>query len=217
MYDLLCYSFFYGAFLYYVRIRQSGDSLTRRQIIACSALYICALNSKEMAVTLPIFVAGYELLYHPLAAVIERMRTAAILTAITLVYVVGKTAGPDRITANAAYRPSVTTGHYLDAFQWYAARLFYYEEWFDPWKGLALLLVLLAIAWVGKARTWRSVGDHCVVFSRVGIHLVLLGALCLLPDVWLVASGWAVLVSLADCGSCVCARGCAPCCVCACV
>ena len=50
VYDLLCFSFFYGAFLYYVRIRQSGGVLSKLQIAVCCVLYVAALNSKEMAV-----------------------------------------------------------------------------------------------------------------------------------------------------------------------
>lgn len=53
-YDVFCFLFYWAAFLYYARIRR--DRLYPRwwQMIVIAALYICALNSKELAVTLPV-------------------------------------------------------------------------------------------------------------------------------------------------------------------
>ena len=154
VYDLLCFTFFYGAFLYYVRIRQDDEVLKVRQIVACCALYVAALNSKEMAVTLPIFIAAYEWFYHrpvTLRLAIERMRTAIVMTVITILSIAGKAIGPEPMTTNPEYRPSVSLRHYVEAFQNYSGKLFYKEEWFTPAIGVALLLALLMTAWVWKS------------------------------------------------------------------
>jgi len=144
VYDLLCFTFFYGAFLYYVRIRQSGVRLNRAQAAVCCLLYICALNSKEMAVAFPIFIAAYEWLYHKSVS----RRIVPVLALITLVFIVGKTTGRDTMTLNPAYRPEISIRTYFDAFQTYAGKLFYAEPWFDIRKGVLLLIALLAIAWI---------------------------------------------------------------------
>src|SRR4051812_48143557 len=64
VYDVLCGCFYLGALVYYIRIRESGRALGPRQVAAFLALYLCALNSKEMAVTLPVMLLVYEWLYH---------------------------------------------------------------------------------------------------------------------------------------------------------
>ena len=53
VYDALCGFFYLAAFVYYALIRAGGRSLSLRQTAIFLGLYLCALNSKEMAVTLP--------------------------------------------------------------------------------------------------------------------------------------------------------------------
>jgi hypothetical protein len=64
IYDVLCFTFYYLSFCFYVSARQKGN-LTWRQIAGFCALYSLALNSKEMAVTLPVILLVYEWIYHP--------------------------------------------------------------------------------------------------------------------------------------------------------
>ena len=152
VYDLLCFTFLYGAFLFYVRIRQSGRDLRIWEWIVCCGLYICALNSKEMAVTLPLFIGAYEWIYHGIG---KPMRVAAALVVITLVFVIGKTTGPERITSNPEYHPAVSVTRYLEAFQTYTGKLFYHETWFNVKKGVSLLLLLMLTAWISEAPQLR--------------------------------------------------------------
>ena len=62
IYDVLCGLFYFAALTYYVHIREKGAYLRPLQLVLFLVLYICALNSKEMAVTLPVIVLIYELL-----------------------------------------------------------------------------------------------------------------------------------------------------------
>ena len=66
IYDVLCGFFYFAALTYYVHIREKGLRLRPMQCVGFLALYVCALNSKEMAVSLPVIVLIYELLkyYH---------------------------------------------------------------------------------------------------------------------------------------------------------
>ena len=66
IYDVLCGFFYFAALTYYVHIREKGLRLRPMQCVGFLALYVCALNSKEMAVTFPVIVLIYELLkyYH---------------------------------------------------------------------------------------------------------------------------------------------------------
>ena len=65
IYDVLCGFFYFAALTYYVRIRERGVALNPGQLAIFLALYICALNSKEMAVSLPVIVFIYEVLKYP--------------------------------------------------------------------------------------------------------------------------------------------------------
>jgi len=62
IYDVLCGFFYFAALTYYVHIREKGLRLRPIEWVGFLALYVCALNSKELAVTLPVIVLLYELL-----------------------------------------------------------------------------------------------------------------------------------------------------------
>jgi hypothetical protein len=66
IYDVLCNFFYLAALAWYISIRERGRFLHPLQLAGCFVLYICALDSKEMAVTLPVIILVYELLkyYH---------------------------------------------------------------------------------------------------------------------------------------------------------
>jgi hypothetical protein len=65
IYDVLCGFFYFAALTYYVRIREKGVALRPGQLAIVLGLYVCALNSKEMAVSLPVIVFIYEALKCP--------------------------------------------------------------------------------------------------------------------------------------------------------
>src|ERR1035441_7747289 len=65
IYDVLCFSFYMGAFLCYGRVRAQGRLLRGSETALVMGLYLCALDSKEMALTLPIVLLAYEWIYHP--------------------------------------------------------------------------------------------------------------------------------------------------------
>src|SRR5207244_1062240 len=58
--ELACFFFYVSAFLYYLRVRQSGRYLNLGQVAMICLLFICAPDSKETAITLPIFLGLYE-------------------------------------------------------------------------------------------------------------------------------------------------------------
>jgi hypothetical protein len=62
IYDVLCGFFYFAALTYYVHIREKGLRLRPLQWLGFLALCVCALNSKEIAVTLPVIILVYELL-----------------------------------------------------------------------------------------------------------------------------------------------------------
>jgi hypothetical protein len=65
IYDILCCFFYLAAAAFYIRIRTRGGPLRAVETAGFLVLTLCALNSKEMAVTLPVVLLAYEWIYHP--------------------------------------------------------------------------------------------------------------------------------------------------------
>jgi hypothetical protein len=129
IYDVLCGFFYFAALTYYVRIREKGVRLRVGQLAIFLALYVCALNSKEMAVSLPVIVLIYEALKYPWLSdwneLSRRNWCVAIpifITAlVTAIYIYGKLNGPHSLANLKAYRPvyswhrfTVTDAHFIN-------------------------------------------------------------------------------------------------------
>jgi hypothetical protein len=129
IYDVLCGFFYFAALTYYVRIRQKGVALRPGQLAIFLALYVCALNSKEMAVSLPVIMFIYEALGCPrlrdwdeFARRNWRVAIPAFVAAlVTAIYIYGKLSGPYSLAHLQAYRPvyswhrfTVTNAHFIN-------------------------------------------------------------------------------------------------------
>jgi len=143
IYELLCYVFYFAAFDYYLEIRQAGKSLRPRQWACFLALYICALNSKELAVTLPLCVLCYEWIWHRLKG---GVRGVAISALVTLPFVIGKLSGPESLIVNPLYRPAISGARYLHTFHLYLNVLFYQDHFFRDANTILLVAAMLAVA-----------------------------------------------------------------------
>lgn len=109
IFDVLCSLFYFAALAWYVAVREGDRPLGWWQLAGCFALYICALNSKEMAVTLPVIVLVYEVLkyYHTerpekFVSWIRRYAMPALVAGvIALIYLYQKTYGPGGVITKA--------------------------------------------------------------------------------------------------------------------
>src|SRR6266496_1008168 len=103
IYDVLCSLLYLAALACYVSIREKGQPLRPLQLCGCLVLYLCALNSKEMAVTLPVIVLIYEVLkyYHEpqrknfFQWIWRDASPALVAGLITATYCYAKMYGPD--------------------------------------------------------------------------------------------------------------------------
>ena len=64
-FDILCGFFYFSALAWYLRIRQQERLLRPLEYAGVLGLFIFSLDAKEIAVTLPVAIGLYELLYHP--------------------------------------------------------------------------------------------------------------------------------------------------------
>ena len=201
IYDVLCFSFYMSAFLCYARVRAQGRLLRGRETVLVMGLYLCALDSKEMALTLPIVLLAYEWFYHRPNSRTPREiagwlrgpgRVMLYCVALNLVYLYGKAFGPDAMLQAQGYRAELSL-HRLFAFEKTAmGDLFLSWETFD-WRGVVAVWVLLAwLAW----RRQRPVLRFCWVFLMLTpLPLAVLegrGAACL----YIPLAGWAVFAAV---------------------
>jgi hypothetical protein len=201
IYDVLCFSFYMGAFLCYARVRAQGRLLRGGETALVMGLYLCALDSKEMALTLPIVLLAYEWIYHRPAAWTTREMAAWLrgpgrvmlyCVALNLVFLYGKAFSPDALMKSEAYRPQLSL-HRVFAFEKQAmGDLFLSWGSFD-WRGVVAVWVVLAwLAW----RRPRPVLRFCWVFLMfTPLPLAVLegrGAACL----YIPLAGWAVFAAV---------------------
>jgi hypothetical protein len=159
MYDLLCYSFYLGAFNLYLEVRAQGLALAWRHLAIVTALYVCALNAKEMAVSLPVLLAAYETIYHGRALrgsgrgwLCREGRGVLVTGLLSLPYVAGKLMGVGSLVENPAYRLTISPGRYLHTFHLYLNPLLYQEHVFRDPNTIQLLLGMLALALWRRSR-----------------------------------------------------------------
>jgi hypothetical protein len=159
VYDLLCYSFYLGAFNLYLGVRAQGLALATRHLGILTALYVCALNAKEMAVSLPVLLAAYEVIYHGRALresgrhwPWREGRGVLVTGLLTLPYVIGKLTAGGSLTENPAYRLTISPSHYLHTFHLYLNPLLYQEHVFRDANTIQLLLAMLGIALWQRSR-----------------------------------------------------------------
>jgi len=147
VYDLLCYAFYLGAFNVYLEVRARGLVPGWRCVGIVAALYVCALNSKEMAVSFPVMLAAYEIIYHgrTLPRLWREGRGVLVTGLLTLPYVAGKLMGAGSLVENPAYRLTISPGRYLDTFHLYLNPLLYQGHVFRDSNTVQLLLGMLAL------------------------------------------------------------------------
>ena len=129
IYDVLCGFFYFASLTYYVCIRQKGLALRPGQLAIFLALYVCALNSKEMAVSLPMIVFIYEAVKCPrlrdwnqFARRNWRVAIPAFVAGlVTAIYIYGKLNGAHSLAKLEAYRPvyswhrfTLTNAHFIN-------------------------------------------------------------------------------------------------------
>jgi hypothetical protein len=159
VYDALCGCFFLAALCYYCGVRSRGRRLTPGQTGILAVLMLCALNSKEMALTLPAILLIYEWIYHPLvgpaSAFPRRAKLAQcfpipIAAILTLLDLYGKIFGVDALTGMEGYRPVFTWRRFVEYQKTFLGDAAF---WRPGSVGLAVFwTVLTYLAWRPGAR-----------------------------------------------------------------
>jgi len=115
IYDILCFTFYFLALGLYVAARARKQYLNNARLVLFLILYVFALDSKEMAVTLPAVLIAYELLLGEPAAgtIVRRWLPAALSALMTVPYVVGKLSHSSPLIDNESYRLHISPSTYI--------------------------------------------------------------------------------------------------------
>jgi hypothetical protein len=156
VYDVLCCFFYLSALIYYLRLRARGELPRGRHLAAFVALFVCALNSKEMAVTLPPLLLAYEWLYHAPETwkeggwrnwIWKQNRAALIGIVLNLIYIGGHMFGRDPMMSWPAYRPHISLAQAIDFHSRTLAVLFYRPDPLGAGTLAALAIAVTYAAW----------------------------------------------------------------------
>jgi len=102
VYDALCGLFYFAALAYYIRLRQRAEAPDAGQVVVFLTLFLCALNAKEMAATLPAVLLIYEGLYRP-KNVRVMWPVPGFAFALDAVFAYGRLVGPAAMTQSGGY------------------------------------------------------------------------------------------------------------------
>ena len=164
IYDVLCYFFYFATLAFYLRVRSRPGPPKWWEMVVVSALYICAMNAKEMAVTLPISLLAYELIYHRDA--ISGLRNiwrwsmaegrAVLVTGIlTFTFVVGRAITAPGLLDNPAFQPVFRWHRFVETSVNFVSVLFFRDKLLPSAMVIGIWLALLAIAWISKSRALK--------------------------------------------------------------
>lgn len=184
VFDVLCYLFYFGGLLYYVRIRQQDRALSARELAVFAGLYVCALNSKEMAATLPAFVFLYEWLYER----VRNWRGMLVAGFLTAVFGIGRFLGRGEysLLTNGAYRPVISWDQFMRTSANFFGDLLLQGHPLSHAMVLAIWAIMLAAALVLKSRTLQFAWLFLII-SPIPVAFILpRGA----PQYYLPLFGW---------------------------
>ena len=171
IYDVLCGFFYFAALAYYVNIREDGASLRPLQLLGFLALYVMALNCKEMAVTLPVIVLIYEFLKSPdwtdWKAFLRWIRTYAapslIAGLLTVFYIYGKTHGSGSLASLDPYRPKYSWHNFTASNASFVGQLLFAGHTITPIALLLLWALIFIYAFVRRDRTLQLMAFWIVI------------------------------------------------------
>jgi hypothetical protein len=199
IYDVLCFSFFVGGLLFYARIRGQGRRLRWHETAVFLLLYLCALNSKEMALTMPLVLAAYEWCYGK----DNRSLTVAALTgAMAAASLYGKKFGVEPLLDKAAYQPIFSLPGFM-AFQKGSLHDLLGLSGTPDWRGVLIVwAVATYLAWRRNQPLLRFSWAYMLVTPLPIAFL----AGRLQGDLYIPLAGWAIfssviLVDLAQAGA----------------
>ena len=198
IYDVLSGVFYLAALAYYMNIREKGYSLRPVQLLGFLALYLMALNCKEMAVTLPVIVLIYEVLKSPHWADWKAFRhwvrsyaaPSLIAGLLTVFYVFGKLHGSGSLASLDPYRPTYSWHNFAASNAWFVGQLLFAGHAITPIALLLLWALVFIYAFLRRDRTLQLMAFWIVI---VPLPLAFIVPMRGDASLYLLLFGWAMI------------------------
>jgi hypothetical protein len=192
IYEILCFLFYFAALNLYLKWREQGE-VTWPRVAVLLALDACALNSKEMAVTLPVTLLLVELVLRKTGML--RWRAIVATGILTAGVMAVKLATYNPLSRDARYHIQISASGVIEALCRYFDALIYREGFFTPWKLLVMVALLGVLAYALRSRPMKfglgflllSLMPVCITpIFRNGfmLYLPMLGWVLYLGAVW---------------------------------
>jgi hypothetical protein len=198
IYDVLCGFFYFAALTYYVHIREKGFSLRPLQLLGFLALYVCALNCKEMAVTLPVIVLIYESLKSPgwpdwngfLRWIRSYAAPSLIAGLLTVFYIYGKTHGSGSLASLDPYQPKYSWHNFTASNAKFVGELLFAGHTITPTTLLILWAFVFFYAFIRRDRMLELMAFWIVI---VPVPLAFIVPVRGGAPLYLLLFGWAMI------------------------
>jgi hypothetical protein len=198
IYDVLCGFFYFAALAYYIHVREKDISLRPAQLLGFLALYVCALNCKEMAVTLPVIVLIYEFLKSPgwpdwngfLRWIRSYAAPALIAGLLTVFYIYGKTHGSGTLASLDPYRPRYSWHNFTASNAMFVGELLFAGHTVTPITLLLLWACVFIYAFIRRDRMLQLMAFWIVI---VPLPLAFLVPMRGDAPLYLLLFGWAMI------------------------
>jgi len=156
IFDVLCFTFAWLAAGVYISARRNGGDLSGWRIAAILVAFICALNAKEFAVCLPVFLVAWELLFNG-SKLRDFLKSRAlvlivVLGALSLIYAFGKLHGAAAMATNPAYTPEYSFARFKSTWNEYLKDMFVLARLPPGWVSMTIVGGLLAVALAMRSR-----------------------------------------------------------------
>ncbi len=161
IYDVLCCTFYLLTLLYYIRVRERGRP-GWRQMIVLYALFVAALNSKEMAATVPAILLVYEIIYRRPAKWEWGTLANWLFVDCAGIWMIGlvdlfslkqKLTPAGRLEGNPAYALHLTASQFFETTRRLFDNLFYQpNDTFTQAGVMAVIAMLLVIAIIARQK-----------------------------------------------------------------
>jgi len=178
IYDVLAFLFTALTLDLYMRSRErGGPGFAQGALIV--AVYVAALNSKEIAVAGAIWIAAYELVLQKRP---WKLTVPALLLALTLAWTMTRTLGPHSLSTGSGYRLEVSAHSLLRNAEAYVNDLFFTERFDTATKLIVAWMLGTALCVVARKRAlwwawiaaWASpLAVYFTAGPRVGASLYL--------------------------------------------
>jgi hypothetical protein len=199
VYDVLCFTFYVLAVCVYVRSRANGAAMSWRAFAVFIVLNVLALNSKEMAVTLPAVLIAYEWLYHlgPLAKArssnIWRWAPAWLSLAMTVVVAKIRTGTATAFSGNAEYALHFSLHQYFLTSREFLDELFLREAGSISTTKVVLIFAVVWVIAIASRRRDLLLSAFFITVTPLPVNFI---PSCGFFAMYLPLAGWAIYCAI---------------------